>query len=127
MASAVSYEYLKAIQGVPGGIPVLDDDGKIPESQLPSDAVSPFKGQFALIADLDELDDPVLADYAFVDETSSFWYWNPALTVPAWVNQEIIEEDYIALDPAEQSMVPYLVIPPLYIPPNPPPEPDPEP
>jgi len=112
MANAVSYEYLKSIQGVPGGIPTLDDNGEIPVSQLPSEYASPFKGQYPDEAELiGEYPTAQLADYAFVDDTSSFWFWNPGLDVPAWVNQEIEETDYIALTALEQSMVPYLVIP----------------
>jgi len=112
MASAVSYEYLKSIQGVPNGIPTLDGDGNIPESQLPPVVVSPFKGQFDDETELTD-DYPVanIADYAFVDDTSSFWYWNAGLTVPAWVNQEIEEADYLLLTSLAKSMVPYLVVP----------------
>jgi len=111
MANAVSYEYLKSIQGVPGGIPTLDGDGQIPEIQLPDSAVSPFKGQFADEAELTtEYPTAGLADYAYVDDTNSFWYWNPALTVPAWVNQEIEEADYLLLSTAEKAMVPYLIV-----------------
>jgi len=112
VASAVSYEYLKSIQGAPNGIPTLDGDGNIPEAQLPSSVVSPFKGQFADEADL--LDDyPVagVADYAYLDDTLSFWYWNAGLVVPAWVNQEIEEADYLLLTNLAKSMVPYLIIP----------------
>ena len=112
MANAVSYEYLKSIQGAPNGIPTLDGDGEIPASQLPSSAVSPFKGQFADEAELTtEYPTAGIADFAFVDDTSSFWYWNAGLDVPAWVNQEITETDYLALTAVEQSMVPYLVTP----------------
>jgi len=124
MASAVSYEYLKAIQGVPGGIPTLDDNGEIPEINLP-DIVLLFKGQFADEAELiGEWPLASLGNYAFVDDTASFWYWNAFLMnaadpAPAWCNQEITEEDYLALSLAERSGVPYLVIPPLYVPPAP--------
>ena len=112
MASAVSYEYLKSIQGAPNGIPTLDSGGEIPVAQLPSSVMSPFKGEFADEEEL-VLDYPTaeLADYAYVDDTSSFWYWNPGLSVPAWVNQEIAEADYLLLTPAEMSMVPYIVVP----------------
>jgi len=117
MANSVSYEYLKAIQGVPGGIPTLDNNGEIPTGQLPDSAASPFKGEYATEAAL-LLAYPTanLADYAYVDETTSFWYWNAGLLdgigdpAPAWVNQEIEETPYNLLDAAEKSMVPYLVI-----------------
>jgi len=118
MANSVSYEYLQAIQGVPGGIATLDPNGEIPTTQLPDSAVSPFKGEYAtealLIAAYPTAN---LADYAYVYETTSFWFWNAGLLdsvgepAPAWVNQEIEETDYNALDAVEKSMVPYLVIP----------------
>jgi len=112
MASALSFEYLKAIQGVPNGIPTLDGDGNIPEAQLPPSATSPFKGEFAdVVALTTAYPTAELADYAYVDDTMSFWYWNPALTVPAWVNQEITETDYGTLTAIQKSMIPYLIIP----------------
>ena len=124
-ANAVSYEYLKSIQGVPNGIPVLDENGEIPAVQLP-DIVALFKGRFADEATLKtEFPTAGIANYAFVDDTSSFWYWNPELLdssndpAPDWVNQEISEEDYLALTAIQRSVVPYLVIPPLYVPPTP--------
>ncbi|MCL2420976.1 MAG: hypothetical protein FWD03_03885 [Defluviitaleaceae bacterium] len=112
MASALSYEYLKSVQGAPNGIPTLDGNGEIPSTQLPDSAVSPFKGQFADEAALTTAYPTAnIADFAYVDDTNSFWYWNAGLDTPAWVNQEIAETDYIALTIAEQSMVPYLVTP----------------
>jgi len=125
MASAVSYEYLKAIQGVPNGIPNLDDSGEIPITQFP-DIVALFKGRFDT-ADLLRGAFPTasIANYAFVDASASYWYWNPELVdtdsdpAPDWVNQEITEEDYLGLTALEQSVVPYLVIPPMYVPPAP--------
>jgi len=111
MASAVSYEYLKAIMGVPGGIPVLDDDGKIPDIQLPLSLLL-FLGRYDTEADLVEAyDEAEIANFAFVDETASFWYWNAATTIEAWVNQEITDEDYDDLTDTEKSMVPYLIVP----------------
>jgi len=113
MASAVSYEYLKAIQGVPGGIPVLDGEGKIPSTQVPLSLLL-FLGRFATEADLiEEYDEAEMANFAYVDETSSFWYWNAASTIEAWVNQEITDEDYDLQTDEEKSMVPYLIIPPV--------------
>ncbi|MCL2397713.1 MAG: hypothetical protein FWC93_06560 [Defluviitaleaceae bacterium] len=112
MASALSYEFLKSIQGAPNGIPTLDGDGNIPEAQLPPSVVSPFKGEFADEAEL-ILAYPTanLADYAYVDDTNSFWYWNAGMTTSQWVNQEIAEVDYLLLTPAGKSMVPYLIVP----------------
>jgi len=113
MANAVSYEYLKSIQGVANGIPTLDNSGTIPASQLPTPATSPFKGQFTDETALTTaFPTGSLADYAFVDDTGSFWYWNAGLLADAaWVNQEIEETDYLALSALAKSMVPYLIIP----------------
>jgi len=117
MANAVSYEYLKSIQGAPNGIPTLDGDGNIPETQLPPSAVSPFKGQFADEAELIvEYPTAGIADFAYVDDTTSFWYWNIGLIIPAWVNQEIEEQDYLLLSGIAKSMVPYLIVPNVVIP-----------
>jgi len=117
MASALSYEYLSSVMGAPNGIPTLDGDGEIPVSQLPASAASPFKGSYADETALTTAQPTAgLADYAYVVDTLSFWYWNPALTVPAWVNQEIAEADYLLLTAVEQSMVPYLIIPPAVVP-----------
>ena len=116
MASAVSLEYLKSLQGAPNGIPVLDGDGEIPIGQLPSVAISPFKGQYADEAELvGEYPTASLADYAYVDDTSSFWYWNAGLTTAAWVNQEIEEADYLLLSDLAKSMVPYIIVPTVVI------------
>jgi len=110
MASAVSHEYLKAIQGAPGGIPVLDDDGQIPPSQLPLSMLL-FLGRYGTEVDLiDAYDEAEIANFAFVDETASFWYWNAATTIEAWVNQEITDEDYDNLTDDEKSVVPYLIV-----------------
>ncbi|MCL2360591.1 MAG: hypothetical protein FWC73_02120 [Defluviitaleaceae bacterium] len=81
MASAVSYEYLKSIMGAPGGIPTLDGDGEIPSSQLPPTVVSPFRGAFTDVAALTTAHPTAgIADFAFVNSSLSFWYWNRALT-----------------------------------------------
>lgn len=117
MASSVSYEYIQAQKGVPGGFATLTpssdpNPGTIPIAQLPPNITSPFKGQFADETELEtEYPTANLADYAYCDDTSSFWYWNIALTTPAWVNQEIPEADYIVLSSYEQSVVPYIVTP----------------
>jgi len=124
-ANAVSYEYLKSIQGAPNGIPVLDENGEIPSTQLP-DIVTLFKGRFVDETALKTaFPEAGIANFAFVDDTASFWYWNPELLDssdepdPDWVNQEITEEDYLGLTALQKSVVPYLVIPPLYVPPTP--------
>jgi len=112
MASAVSLEYLKSLLGSENGIATLDNDGLIPIIQLPPEMLSPFKGQFADEAELLAAYPLAgMADYAYVDDTLSFWYWNDGLATPVWVNQEIIEDDYDLLSDIEKSMVPYIIIP----------------
>jgi hypothetical protein len=119
MASAVSYEFLKALKGAPGGLATLNDDGKVPDYQLPNFDplfVGTFADEGALTAAF-----PVssIAHFAFVTDTATFWYWNPRIptgtpdnpTFGAWVNQEINEADYLSLTADEKSMVPYLVVP----------------
>ncbi|MDD4816294.1 MAG: hypothetical protein PHQ62_04110 [Clostridia bacterium] len=110
MASAISYEYLKSREGVADGLATLDSTGKVPVSQLPDAAIETYKGEFADEAAL-ILAYPTafLADYAYNTETSSYWYWNDALGTPAWVNQEITEDDYLDLTVAERAAVPYII------------------
>jgi hypothetical protein len=112
MASAISYELFLAKQGTANGLATLDSSSKIPVSQLPTDALETYKGQYddyaALIV---AYPTGTLADYAYVTDTSSYWYWNAALATPAWVNQEITEAAYISLSAAEKAAVPYIVEP----------------
>lgn len=110
MASALSYELFVAKQGVANGIATLDGSGYVPLSQLPPGAVETYKGRFATSALLTAAYPTAsLADYAYVDATSSYWYWNDALGTPAWVDQQITEANYLLLSPAEQAAVPYIV------------------
>ena len=109
MASALSYELFEAKQGVADGIATLDASGQLPMTQLPPEAVSAYKGTFATTGELPATG--ALGDYAYVTETSSYWYWNSVLATPAWVNQQITEAEYDALSPAERAAVPYVVIP----------------
>jgi len=112
MASAVSYELFQAKQGVANGLATLDGAGKIPVGQLPSGAIETYKGEYATSITLGTAyPSAALADYAYVTATSSYWYWNRALTVPAWVNQEITEAAYILLSTTEKAAVPYIVEP----------------
>jgi len=80
MASAVSYEYLKQIQGVAFGLATLDVNSKIDPSQLP-DIVSLFKGIFDT-ADLLRGAYPTasIACYAYVSATASHCNRNPHLS-----------------------------------------------
>lgn len=50
-----------------------------------------------------------LSDYAYVTDTGSYWYWNSALGIPAWVNQQIAEASFAALSNAEKAALPYIV------------------
>lgn len=112
MASAISYEFFQAKKGTANGIASLDTNGKILISQLPDEAIESYKGQYAtstlLIAAYPSAS---AADYAYVTETSSYWYWNEALSTAAWVNQQITEAAYNLLTAAEQAAVPYIIIP----------------
>lgn len=111
MASAISLEYLLSIEGQADGLATLDNNGLIPTSQLPPDTVNNYKGQFATESALTTAEPTgVLADYAYVTATSSYWYWNSALTTPAWVNQEVTVATYQALSAAEKAAVPYVII-----------------
>jgi hypothetical protein len=110
MASALSYELFVAKQGVANGIATLDGDGLVPVSQLPPVAIETYKGEYATSAALiTAYPTAALADYAYVTATSSYWYWNDALAIPAWVDQQIAELDYLDLTVAERAAVPYIV------------------
>lgn len=112
MASSVSYELFQSKQGVANGLATLDGTGKVPLSQLPSDIIETYKGQYATSASL-IIAYPIgaLADYAYVNATNSYWYWNVSLLVPAWVNQQITEAAYALLTGPEKAVVPYIVEP----------------
>jgi len=112
MASSVSYELLQAKQGVANGLATLDGTGKLPVAQLPTEAVETYKGEYATsVALIAAHATGLLADYAYVTGTLSYWYWNAALGVPEWVNQQITEAAYILLSAAEKAAVPYIVEP----------------
>lgn len=109
MASAVSYEYLSAQKGAASGIASLDANTKIPVTQLPSVAISNFKGTYATANDLPAAAESKLGDYAYVTAATSFYYFNSALSTPAWVNQQISAADYGALTAQQKSIVPYII------------------
>ncbi|MDD2376688.1 MAG: hypothetical protein PHD15_04740 [Clostridia bacterium] len=112
MASSISYELFQAKQGVANGLATLDGSGKVLVSQLPPQAVETYKGVYATSAALILAHaSALLGDYAYVTETTSYWYWNDELAVPAWVNQQITEAAYNLLSAAEQAAVPYIVEP----------------
>ena len=111
MASSVSYELFQAKQGVANGLATLDGSGLVPVSQLPAVAIETYKGEYATSAALiAAYPTGLLADYAYVTATLSYWYWNAALAVPGWVNQQITEADYLLLSAAEQAAVPYIIV-----------------
>ncbi len=110
MASAISYEYLMDQKGKAGGIASLDASGNVPDTQLPSSVINPYKGTFETEAALKaEYPEGELGDSAYVTATSSKWYWNPQLTTPAWVNSEINEAAYIELSDEAKAAVPYII------------------
>ncbi|MFA6867624.1 MAG: hypothetical protein WCR54_08955 [Clostridia bacterium] len=111
MASAISYEYYSAQLGANNGLATLDGTGKIPATQIPDIAENNFKGSFADEAALvAAYATAVLGDYAYNNDTSSYWYWNAALATPAWVDQEISATAYTALSTAEKAAVPYIIV-----------------
>lgn len=112
MASALSFELFEAKQGVANGLATLDGSGQLLSAQLPPEAVSCYKGVFADETALTTAHPTAdLGDYAYVNDTTSYWYWNSVITTPAWVNQQITESAYAALTAAERAAVPYVVIP----------------
>jgi len=112
MASALSYELYVSKLGVADGVATLDATGKVPVSQLPDAAIETYKGEFATSAALiAAYPTGSLADYAYVTDTLSYWYWNKSTTPAQWVNQQIDEAAYLLLDPAEIAAVPYIIIP----------------
>jgi len=111
MASSISYELFQAKQGVANGLATLDGSGLVLVSQLPAASIETYKGEYATSAALiAAYPTGLLADYAYVTATSSYWYWNAALATPAWVNQQITEAAYLLLSAAEQAAVPYIVV-----------------
>ena len=52
----------------------------------------------------------LIADYAYINGTNSFWYWNSKMIIPAWVNQVICEADYELLTKVQKSAVPYIIL-----------------
>jgi hypothetical protein len=112
MAGIVSIELLDSMIGAPNGIAALDATGLIPVSQLPAGTIETFKGQFATSALLiAAFPTGNVADYAFIDATASYWYWNPFLATPAWVDQTITVAAWTALTALQQGAVPYILTP----------------
>jgi len=111
MASTIRYEFYSDQLGAASGMASLDAGGKLPVAQLPDSAVEVYKGSFAdESAIVAAYPTGSLADYAYNEDTSSYWYWNAELTVPAWVDQEITATAYDALSTAEQAAVPYIIV-----------------
>lgn len=69
-----------------------------------------YKGKFNTLATLQtNYPTAALADYAYINSSSSYWYWNSAVGISAWVNQQIAESAYLALSPSAKAAVPYIV------------------
>lgn len=111
MASSVSYELLQAKQGAANGLATLDASAKLLAVQLPAEAIQVYKGEYATSAALIAAHvTGSLSDYAYVTETTSYWYWNAEITIPGWVNQQITEAAYALLSADEKAAVPYIII-----------------
>lgn len=97
-------------RGLPYGIATLDANGQLSTAQRPPGGSSPYKGEYPTEAAL-SVAYPTAnqADYAFVEATGTFWYWNAVLG--QWVNQEITAADYMALDVGARGAVPYVIVP----------------
>lgn len=112
MAGLVTVELLDSEKGAINGIASLDGTGKIPVGQLPAGAIETYKGIYATSALLiTAYPTALIADYAWVTATTSYWYWNYALGTPSWVNSVITLASYTALSATEKSAVPYNVTP----------------
>lgn len=138
--AGLSLEYLQSLEGVAGGLATLDGTtgallaaqipasvatldatGVLTASQIPAGLTTPYKGEFATQAALTTAQPTgALGDYAYVDSTNSFWYWNPGLTATdtaysttgaQWVNQQITAANYALITtPAALNMVPYVIM-----------------
>jgi len=112
MASAISYELLKSMQGQPGGLATLDSSGLIPVSQVPSSLQNSYKGEFVDTSALETAHPTgVIADYAYNDDTTSLWYWDAGADTPGWANQQITATAYASLSIASKADVPWVIIP----------------
>lgn len=69
-----------------------------------------WKGEFRTLNEL-QIAFPVAykPDFAFVQETDSFWYWSQ--TLGQWVNQDITSSDYELLTPEQRESIPYIIVP----------------
>lgn len=109
MPSAISYEYYSSQKGVANGFATLDSNTKVPLTQLPA-TVQPFKGTYATSSALTTAyPTGATGDYAYVTGDNAYYYWNSALTTPAWVNQLISATAYSALTAVQKGVVPYIV------------------
>lgn len=110
MSGATLNEICVPRQGEADGIATLDSSTKIPISQIPAAAIETYKGEYTTSSALQTAyASASLADYAYVTGTSSYWYWNSASSPAAWVNQQVTEADYNALDSAVRAAAPYIV------------------
>ena len=110
MASVGLYTIIVPGQGQANGIATLDSAAQVPVAEIPTAAIETFKGQYATSSALTTAYPAAsLGDYAYVTGTSSYWYWNSALSTADWVNQQISESAYNALSTSEKAAVPYIV------------------
>lgn len=75
-----------------------------------SSGSSSYKGEYETSAELiTNNPDSVLADYGYVNETSSFWYYSP--TLGTYVNQNVSATEYMAYSEEVRSEIPFIIIP----------------
>lgn len=113
MASSISLEYLRSIEGAANGLATLDGTGKVPVAQLPAVAIaSPYKGSYADYVTLaTAIPTGERADYAYVEDEEVFYYWNEELGSPSWIPQTIDTTTYDLLTAVQKAQVPYIIIP----------------
>lgn len=113
MASSISLEYLRSIEGAANGLATLDGSGKVPVSQIPTSALeSPYKGSYADYLTLaTAIPTGERADYAYVEDEEVFYYWNSELGSPSWIPQTITPTAYDLLTATQKAQVPYIIIP----------------
>lgn len=68
-----------------------------------------YKGEYGTSAQL-IADNPnsVLADYGYVNETSSFWYYSP--TLGTYVNQNVTASQYSSYEQAVKDEIPFIIV-----------------
>lgn len=74
-----------------------------------SSSTNNYKGEYDTSAEL-IADNPnsVLADYGYVKETSSFWYYSP--TLETYINQNVTASQYGAYEQAVKDEIPFIIV-----------------